>query len=97
MSLIYKFRNGGGLYHCGAHEIPSIVEREKIDLVLLGARSDQPEYINGCVLVHVPLDDTVYFTQDEFTSTVKDAKAAANQGIDAILKGKRVLSVLATL
>ena len=92
MSLIYRHNpTGGKLFQCGAREIPSLLKKGNISLLILAARGHQPEHY-PVDTIHLPLDDDPLMNKKELSKTVKGAKLAANEGIRNILQGRNVLS-----
>jgi len=97
MSLLFRHpHTDGKLFQAGVREIPSILNKNNISLLILAAREYQPDYIPGMhknlTIIYVPLKDTVTFTPKKFKKTINDAKQAANYAINTILDGKNVLS-----
>jgi len=100
LSLLYRNpHTGGELHQAGAGEIPKILRRNNISLLILAAREYQPAYITNTGgnfplinKIYLPLKDTTNFAPGEFRKTVKDAKKAAKSVVKAIKRGENVLS-----
>jgi len=100
MSLIFKHpKSGGELHQAGQREIPYIIARNNIDLIILAAQEFQPQILRKsneqflrAERLYVPMDDSTKLKGKQLRDTIKLAKFAANKTIKNILKGKNVLS-----
>lgn len=94
MSLIYiDPKTNGKLFQAGASEIPSILFKNNIFMLILAAEEYQPEYIHAKNFedihkFYLPLDDGDFISRNELKSINKLADFA----VVAILNGKSVLS-----
>lgn len=100
MSLLFKHpQTGGELHQAGAKEIPSLIRRNKIDLIIFAAREYQPETLDKsnkqflrAEKIYVPMKDTSKLRGKELKNTIALAKFAANRAIKTIIAGGNVLS-----
>jgi len=99
MTLIYQHPSGGKLYQAGAKEIPDILRRKNISLLVLAAEEYQPRHISGtngtftaAEVIYAPLKDTILFSPQEYRKTVERAQKVANHIANHISVGNNVLS-----
>jgi len=94
MSLLYKDKiTSGKLFQCGAKEIPSLLKKHSISLLILAAKEFQPEYLfNSVDKIYVPLIDSIRLSKSELRKTFKIADKVAEHAVDRILNGENVLS-----
>lgn len=99
MSIIYKHKSGGELYQAGAKEIPDILRKKPISLLILSAEEYQPEHISNTggsfekiEVIYVPLKDSVFLSAKKLRDTVLKADKVSNIAVEHILSGNSVLS-----
>lgn len=100
MSLLFKHPwTGGELHQAGAKEIPYLIRRNKIDLIIFAAQEYQPETLDKsnkqfirAEKIYVPMKDSSKLRGKELKNTIDLAKFAANRASLAIIGGKNVLS-----
>lgn len=100
MSLLFKHPwTGGELHQAGAKEIPYLIRRNKIDLIILAAQEFQPETLDKsnkqfmrAEKIYVPMKDSSKLRGRELKNTISLAKFAADRAIKTIIEGGNVLS-----
>lgn len=89
MSLIYVDPvSGGKLFQAGKSEIPNILEKNSVSILILAAREYQPKIFDEVVKFYIPLGDDDQLTAEELLRIKRIAFLAAI----SIRNGKEVLS-----
>lgn len=88
MTLIYTDSSGGKLFQAGKSEIPGILAKNNISILILAAEEYQPRDFIEVVKYYIPLDDNDRMTLEEF----KDIKRIAFLAALSIHNGGEVLS-----
>jgi len=96
MSIIYIHPSGGKLHQAGMVEIPTILNKHPIKLLILTAQEFQPRNLFTHVdKILIPLNDSQQLSMGEIINTLKLVAGASKTAADYLKNGKDVLSTCA--
>lgn len=96
MSIIYTHPSGGKLHQAGMIEIPAILAKHPIKLLILTAQEFQPRNLFTSVdKILLPLNDSQQLSMGEIINTLKLVTSTSKTAADYLKNGKDVLSTCA--